>query len=93
VGEVIHGHLGGSWQLGDDLDPDEDDVPTGDVSPLAIPLVLGNGATVWPLERVGKRILNGPEDGIAGYAAALGLAVGPPPQSGRRRRFPRFNRR
>jgi hypothetical protein len=42
-------------------------------------LVLPGGAIIWPVQRVMKRFQNGAEDGVAPYAAALGIAIGPAP--------------
>lgn len=81
VGEVVRRDAGASWQL-DDQDPDNE---------IDVRLVLDDGRTVWPVQRVMKRFSNGHEDGIAAYGAGLGLEVGPPPQAPRRRG--RFGRR
>jgi hypothetical protein len=69
TGEVIRRNLGGEWRA------DEDD-PQGEIN---IEFHVLDGGTVWPVQRVMKRLANGSEDGIAAYGAALGLDVGPPP--------------
>jgi hypothetical protein len=61
----------GEWR-GDDEDPQ------GEIN---VQLVLVDGTTLWPVQRVMERFANGPEDGVAGYGAALGLDVGPAPAS------------
>jgi len=63
TGEVLRRSLGGDWQP-DPSDPD---------SEMGLSLVLPNGTTVWPVERVMKRYTNGREDSIAAYGAGLGL--------------------
>ena len=65
VGEVLRRALGGEWQP-DSSDPD---------SEIGLSLVLSNGTTVWPVQRVMKRYANGREDSIAAYGAGLGLDV------------------
>lgn len=69
VGEVIRRNLGGEW-LTDDADP------RGEIN---VTLKLPDGTLMWPVQRVMKRFKNGPEDSIATYGAALGLAVGRKP--------------
>ena len=69
VGETIRRTLGGEWQA-DDADP------KGEIN---IALKLPDGSLIWPVQRVMKRLKNGPEDGIAVYGSALGLAVGARP--------------
>jgi len=66
TGEVIRRDLGGEWQA-------DDDDPQGEIN---IELHLPDGSIVWPVQRAMKRLVNGSEDGIAVYGAALGLAVG-----------------
>lgn len=77
VGEVVRRHAGGTWLA-------NDDDPQGEVD---VELVLPDGTRIRPVQRVMKRYQNGPDDGIAGYGAALGLEVGQPPQPTKRRRF------
>jgi hypothetical protein len=77
TGEVIRRALGAKWHT-DDQDPH------GEVN---VQLVLPGGAIIWPVQRVMKRFRNGAEDGLAAYAAALGVAVGPAPQARERRRW------
>jgi hypothetical protein len=69
TGEVIRRQLGGEWRC------DEDD-PRGEIN---VELALPDGGTIWPIQRVMKRLSNGAEDGIAAYGAALGLDVGRQP--------------
>jgi hypothetical protein len=69
VGETIRRNLGGDWQA-DDADPQ------GEIN---ISLKLADGTLIWPVQRVMKRLKNGPEEGIAVYGSALGLAVGARP--------------
>ena len=79
VGEVLRRSLGGDWQA-DPSDPD---------SEMGLSLVLANGTTVWPVERVMKRFANGRDDSIAAYGAGLGLDVpvfSAPPKRGYWRR-------
>ena len=66
VGEVLRRSQGGEWEA-DDTDP------KGEMN-VALHV---NGGTCWPVQRVMKRLKNGPEDGIAAYGAGLGLNVGP----------------
>jgi hypothetical protein len=69
TGEVIRRSAGGTWQV-------DDEDPQGEIN---VQLVLADGGTVWPVQRVLKRFSNGPEDGVAAYGVALGLDVGPAP--------------
>ena len=57
VGEVIRRQGAGQWR-GDDNDP------KGEIN-LAIQ--LKSGTIFWPMQRIMKRIKNGPEDGIYVY--------------------------
>jgi hypothetical protein len=77
VGEVVRRNIGGTWS-GDDDDPDAE---------INVALDLPDGSRIWPVQRAIKRFRNGPEDGIAGYGAVLGLAVGPWPAAPRKRRW------
>lgn len=77
VGEVVRRNAGGTWQAND-----ED--PEGEIN---VEMVLADGTTLWPVQRVMKRYKNGPEDGIAAYGAALGLNVGQPPEPPKQRRL------
>jgi hypothetical protein len=77
VGEVVRRDAGGTWR-------GNDDDPNGEIT---VEVVLADGTRLWPVQRVMKRYTNGPEDGIAAFAAALGLNVGPPPQPPKRRRL------
>ena len=77
IGEVLSRQLGGAWQ-GDDTDPEAE---------INVALVLGDGSTVWPVQRAMRRYANGEEDSIAAYGAALGLDVGERPTTPRKRRW------
>jgi hypothetical protein len=77
TGEVIRRALSAKWRT-DDQDPH------GEVN---VELVLPSGAVIWPVQRVMKRFQNGAEDGLAVYATALGVSVGPAPQPPERRRW------
>lgn len=69
VGETIRRNYGGEWHA-DDADPN------GEIN---ISLKLPDGSMIWPVQRVMKRLKNGPEDGIAVYGSAAGLMVGEKP--------------
>lgn len=60
VGETIRRKSGGRWR-GDDSDP---------AAEINVALILSNGSTLWPIQRVIKRLRNGPEDGIYAYGIA-----------------------
>ena len=60
VGQTLIARLGGRWET-DDRDPQ------GEVN---IAVTLSSG-TVWPVQRVMKRLSNGPEDSLYAYGAAL----------------------
>lgn len=79
TGEVIRRNVGGEWRC-------DDEDPQGEIN---AELVLPDGAVIWPVQRVMKRFTNGPEDGIAAYGAAVGLEVGRPQASRRRKLFGR----
>jgi hypothetical protein len=70
VGEVVRRQRGGEWR-GDDADPEAE---------LTVELHLPDGTSVWPVQRVMKRLQNGPEDGIAAWGHTLNLPVGPRPE-------------
>lgn len=76
VGEVVRRSAGGTWHTDDEDARGEIDVE----------LILADGTRIWPVQRVLKRLKNGPQDGIAAYGAALGLDVGqrPPPAKKKR---------
>lgn len=82
TGEVIRRALGAEWRA-DDQDPQ------GEIN---VELVLSDGVIIWPVQRAIKRYQNGAEDGLAAYAAALGVTVGPAPQMQTRRRWWRRDR-
>jgi hypothetical protein len=82
TGEVIRRASGAEWHT-DDQDPQ------GEIN---VELVLPDGAIIWPVQRVMKRYQNGAEDGLAAYAAALRVAVGPAPRVPNRRRWWRRDR-
>ncbi len=69
VGETLRHALGGQW------DGDTGDAP----AEINITLHLPDGAVIWPVQRIIKRIQVGEGDGIAAYGIGLGLDVGPPP--------------
>jgi len=66
IGEVIRRDLGGEWH-GEDSDPH------GEVS---MELRLPSGRVIWPMQRCMKRLVNGPEDGLAACGVGLGLSAG-----------------
>ena len=70
IGEVVRRKLGGEW-IGNDNDPEVE---------VTVELQLPNGGRRWPVQRTLKRFKNGPEDGIAGWGAGIGLEVGPWPE-------------
>ncbi|MFI7322740.1 hypothetical protein [Streptomyces venezuelae] len=65
VGETIRLSLGGDWEV-EDADPG---------SELEVRLRLADDSIVWPVQRVIKRLRNGPEDSVVTYAVFLGLDV------------------
>jgi hypothetical protein len=78
LGEVIRRDLGGAWH-GDDSDPDAE---------INVAVDLANGLRIWPVQRVMKRIVNGPEDNVAHFAVALGMDIGRRPTPRLRRPYP-----
>jgi hypothetical protein len=66
LGEVLRRRLGGEWEW-DENDPQAE---------INVSLRCNNGAVCWPIQRVMKRLANGPEDGIAVYGYGMGLEVG-----------------
>jgi len=66
MGQVFCQELGGVWET-DDADPQ------GEVN---ITVRLPGGTTVWPVQRAIKRFLNGAEDGLYAYGAAVAYAAG-----------------
>jgi hypothetical protein len=66
VGEVVRRNVGATWS-GDDSDPEAE---------INVALHLPDGSVVWPVQRVMKRLQDGPEEGIAAYGAALGVQPG-----------------
>jgi hypothetical protein len=77
LGEVLRRNVGGSWQ-GDDADPDAE---------VNVALDLPDGSRVWPVQRVMKRLANGPQDSLIAYGAVLGLDIGSEPKGRRRKWF------
>jgi hypothetical protein len=77
VGEVVRRRLGGDW-IGDENDPEAE---------INVELRLPGDVRCWPIQRVMKRLKNGPEDGIAVWGAAFGLEVGSAPEPKARRGF------
>jgi hypothetical protein len=67
VGEVARRARGGRWIVDQDADG------------LILTLDSGAGLT-WPVERVNRRLSNGPEDSIVAYALACDLEIGAPPR-------------
>jgi hypothetical protein len=67
VGEVIRRGVGGAW-VGDDSDPEAE---------INVCLILDDGSTIWPVQRVMKRYKNGRDDSLVAYGAALGLGARP----------------
>jgi len=70
VGEVVRRGVGGKW-VGDDSDPEAE---------INVALSLKDGGVVWPVQRVMKRLANGPEDSVVAYAIGLGVNVGDRPK-------------
>lgn len=62
IGEVIIKEYGGEW-ITDDNDKN------GEIN---IAVKLSNGSTIWPVQRVIKRCLEGPENDIYNYAIVVG---------------------
>jgi hypothetical protein len=60
-GEVIRRKAGGTWSSGD----------TGPEAEIDLALVLPNGTTLHPVQRVMKRFRNGAEDGLFAYASVI----------------------
>ena len=61
VGEVMRRHWGGKWKLESAAFPGQS----------VITLELANGSDVWPHFKVGKRLINGPEDNVWHYFQTL----------------------
>ncbi|HTZ77159.1 MAG TPA: hypothetical protein VMC10_04595 [Stellaceae bacterium] len=57
TGEVIRRRCGGLW-TGNDADPE---------APFNLALRLQQGSTIWPMQRMMKRLTNGPEDSVYFY--------------------------
>jgi hypothetical protein len=71
VGEVVRQSLGGEWE-GDDADESAE---------VNVALRLDHGPVIWPVQRIMKRFLNGPEDGVAVYGrSSARSAYRPPPR-------------
>lgn len=66
LGEVVRLSVGGDWLV-------DDDDPQGEIN---VTLRLASGAEVWPVQRVMKRLRNGPEESVVGCTAALGVPFG-----------------
>jgi hypothetical protein len=66
LGEVLRNARGGSWQVGafDDLDQF-----------WGSSLFFADGLQVWPMQRLIKRFLNGPDDAIYAYGVAMTKSV------------------
>jgi len=61
VGEIIINEYGGQWVTDDSDEQGE----------INISVKLENGPTMWPVQRVMKRCLQGPENDIYNYAMAV----------------------
>ena len=70
VGEVLRRNLGGTWH-GDDEDEEAE---------MNVELLLSDTTVCWPVQRVMKRFVLGPGEGLAAYGRELGLDVGPRPR-------------
>jgi hypothetical protein len=74
TGEVIRRELGGEWESAhDDQHPE-----------LNLALRLPDDRVIWPVQQAVRRMANGSDDALVGYAQALGVEPGPKP--GRRTR-------
>jgi hypothetical protein len=62
VGEVLRRTYGGEWK-GNDADPQAE---------INIELVLKSGSTLWPIQRVMKRLKTGHEEALYAYGLAAG---------------------
>ncbi|MDE6590320.1 MAG: hypothetical protein K2K53_08290 [Oscillospiraceae bacterium] len=60
VGQTLIAQLGGQWET-------DDEEPEGEIN-IAVHL---DRSTVWPVQRVIKRFMNGPEDSIYTYGIVL----------------------
>jgi hypothetical protein len=62
LGEVVRSTRGGAWSLGalDDLD-----------AFWATSLTTDDGDRLWPMQRMIKRFLNGPDDSVYAYGLAM----------------------
>jgi len=58
IGNTLIRNVGGDWNVGED---DE----------IGIEVSLDNGNTCWPVQRVMKRLKNGPEDNVYHYAVVI----------------------
>lgn len=65
VGEVLLHELGGAWRA-DASAPDSEE---------GLMVVFPDGSVVWPVQRVLKRYVEGPENGLTAYGVALGIAL------------------
>ena len=78
VGEVIRAAIGGEWvadNAGDDWLPD-----VALDADLAVTLRTPEGL-LWPNQQVMRRIMVGPAEGVASYAAAVGVDPGSDPRA------------
>jgi hypothetical protein len=66
VGEALVRHYGGRWET-DEADPEAE----GNLR-----VVLTGGAVLWPVQRVIKRFLNGPEESLHAYGQRAAGAIG-----------------
>ena len=61
VGETLINNYGGKWSY-DENDPTDE---------FKVQVILSDGAIIWPMQRVMKRLKNGKEDSIYGYGVSL----------------------
>jgi hypothetical protein len=61
IGETIRRQGEGQWE-GNDSDPEAE---------INVAVRLKSGTTFWPMQRIMKRIKNGPEDGIYAYGFVM----------------------
>ena len=66
VGQTVKQQVGGTWRA-------DDDDPEGEVN---VEFVTADGSTVWPVQRVMRRLANGADDSIGVCGSALGVDVG-----------------
>jgi hypothetical protein len=77
VGEVIRGAVGGAWVTDSEAGDRRPSDPSGD---LTVRLETADGESLWPNQRVMKRILGDVTQGVTQYAAGVGVDPGPDPR-------------